>query len=76
LTISESSGPPDPVTIRWTGSDFEGWTGTKWLSFTTGSKVADGSGNAKALKEMVIHNLDLILVWMKQVCQEGNYIQL
>ncbi len=49
MTILESSGAPDPGTIRWSGNDFEGWTGTKWLSFTAGSKVEDGSGNLYAL---------------------------
>ena len=34
-----------PGSIRWTGSDFEGWTGTEWVSFTAGQTVRDGSGN-------------------------------
>ena len=25
---------PDPGTIRWTGTDFVGWNGTKWVSLT------------------------------------------
>jgi hypothetical protein len=26
--------PPGPGTIRWTGSDFEGWNGSAWISLT------------------------------------------
>ena len=25
---------PDPGTIRWTGTDFEGWNGSEWVSLT------------------------------------------
>lgn len=27
---------PEAGTIRWTGTDFEGWTGTEWVSLTSG----------------------------------------
>ena len=46
LKITESSQAPSAGTIRWTGEDFEGWTGAKWLSLTAGNKVQDGSGNS------------------------------
>lgn len=46
LKITKSMDEPDPGTIRWSGTDFEGWTGTEWLSFTAGNKVQDGSGNS------------------------------
>ena len=46
IKISESSQAPSPGTIRWTGTDFEGWTGSHWLSLTAGNKVQDGSGNS------------------------------
>ncbi len=40
---------PEPGTIRWTGSDFQGWTGSKWVSLTTGTaffgEVTDIDGN-------------------------------
>ena len=38
---------PDSGTIRWNGSDFEGWNGTSWVSLTGGNtpSVADISGN-------------------------------
>lgn len=46
LIISKSTESPDPGTIRWTGTDFEGWNGLKWLSLTPGEKVKDASGNS------------------------------
>lgn len=46
LKITKSSQDPTPGTIRWSGTDFEGWTGSEWLSFTAGNKVQDGSGNS------------------------------
>jgi uncharacterized protein (TIGR02145 family) len=36
---------PAAGTIRWTGADFEGWTGSRWLSLTLGDKVMDVDGN-------------------------------
>lgn len=38
ISNSESSTPL-PGTIRWTGSDFEGWNGVIWTSLTGGKKV-------------------------------------
>ncbi|MBK8505887.1 MAG: fibrobacter succinogenes major paralogous domain-containing protein [Saprospiraceae bacterium] len=36
IQIGDSEDPtPDPGTIRWTGSDFEGWNGISWLSLTS-----------------------------------------
>lgn len=37
IQIANSIDPsPDQGTIRWTGSDFEGWTGDQWVSLTKG----------------------------------------
>ena len=40
---------PDPGTIRWTGKDFMGWNGIRWVSLTTvvsyDSMVVDIDGN-------------------------------
>ena len=33
-----SSSPPDG-TIRWSGSDFEGWNGVQWVSLTNNAKL-------------------------------------
>jgi uncharacterized protein (TIGR02145 family) len=41
---------PDAGTIRWTGHDFEGYTGTEWVSLTIGpisyTTVSDIDGNS------------------------------
>jgi len=35
IVITDNDDPnPVPGTIRWTGSDFEGFDGTNWLSLT------------------------------------------
>ena len=42
ISIANSeSQTPAPGTIRWTGIDFEGWTGSKWLSLTLCNEHAD-----------------------------------
>ncbi|MBK9736583.1 MAG: fibrobacter succinogenes major paralogous domain-containing protein [Saprospiraceae bacterium] len=41
----DTVGIPEAGTIRWTGSDFEGWSGSRWLSLTVGDKIVDGDGN-------------------------------
>ncbi len=33
---NDETGTPAEGTIRWTGNDFEGWTGSKWISLTKG----------------------------------------
>ncbi len=49
IQISQNIDPtPDPGTIRWTGSDFEGWNGVIWVSLTGGitvGSVTDIDGN-------------------------------
>ncbi len=40
IQIAQNIDPtPDPGTIRWTGSDFEGWNGVIWVSLTGNIKV-------------------------------------
>jgi len=34
IKIGDISGTPTAGTIRWTGTDFEGYTGTEWISLT------------------------------------------
>jgi uncharacterized protein (TIGR02145 family) len=41
----DTSAVNNPGSIRWTGSDFEGWTGTTWLSLTVANQVRDLDGN-------------------------------
>lgn len=51
IQIADSEDPtPDAGTIRWSGSDFEGWDGTQWVSLTKGQngnrgRVSDIEGN-------------------------------
>ena len=37
IRIGHVSSIPEPGIIQWTGTDFEGWNGTTWLSLTLGS---------------------------------------
>jgi uncharacterized protein (TIGR02145 family) len=50
IIIKNSEDPtPAPGTIRWTGTDFQGWNGRKWVSLTSGiafeGEVMDIDGN-------------------------------
>ncbi len=51
IVISNSEKlPPDSGTIQWTGTDFQGWNGTNWVSLTmpmdgTTGLVSDIDGN-------------------------------
>ncbi len=50
IQIADSEKPtPDPGTIRWTGTDFEGWNGLIWVSLTGNASVGsvtDIDGNS------------------------------
>ncbi len=50
IVIKNSEDPsPTPGTIRWTGTDFLGWNGSKWISLTSGvtfeGEVTNVDGN-------------------------------
>ncbi len=49
ITLKDSEdSTPEPGTIRWTGTDFEGWNGQRWVSltgYTTVGNVTDIDGN-------------------------------
>ena len=46
IQISNSADPtPDAGTIRWTGTDFEGWNGQMWYSLTMPTITCDVDGN-------------------------------
>ncbi len=45
---NDLSENPQPGTIRFNGSDFQGWNGTKWISLSIGNVIepsTDGGGN-------------------------------
>ena len=37
IKIGDATTAPVPGTIRWTGTDFEGWDGEEWISLTIGT---------------------------------------
>ena len=40
IQIADSNDEsPDSCTIRWTGTDFEGWNGVAWLSMTNNASI-------------------------------------
>ncbi|MFC2130580.1 hypothetical protein ACFLSQ_04040 [Bacteroidota bacterium] len=45
VTIGNATNLATPVdgTVQWTGLDFEGWNGTKWISFTQSGPFGDGT---------------------------------
>lgn len=71
IQIRNSTDPsPDAGTIRWTGSDFEGWNGFLWVSLTGGIKagtVNDIDGHT--YKTRVIGGR----VWMTENLRTGKY---
>lgn len=42
--LSNFTGTPQAGMIRWTGNDFEGYSGTSWISLTTGTIYSAGDG--------------------------------
>ncbi|MBK8505294.1 MAG: fibrobacter succinogenes major paralogous domain-containing protein [Saprospiraceae bacterium] len=48
IIMSSEASSPAPGTMRWTGSDFEGWNGQRWVSLTgyaIAGTVTDIDGN-------------------------------
>ena len=39
IKVGDVESSPEPGTIRWTGSDFEGWNGLTWVSLTGNKEV-------------------------------------
>ena len=42
IKIADSDRSPEAGTIRWTGTDFLGWNGTKWISLTYSGIAFEG----------------------------------
>lgn len=67
---------PAPGTIRWTGTDFEGWNGTCWLSLTSdicAPPPTDGDGNV--YQSTVICNQEWLLTDLATTtCNDGTPI--
>ena len=61
-SIRMLSSPPPPNTsyhagaMRWTGADFEGYDGSQWKSFTSGSSGGDNLGNHIATGNITLGN--------------------
>ena len=68
--VNEPTNNPTPGTIRWNGSDFQGWNGVTWISLTGGAKVGeliDHQGNT--YKTIVIGGQE----WMAENLRVENY---
>jgi len=80
ITIGNSEvSNPIPGTIRWTGTDFEGWNGSCWISLTNGqtcpASPTDGDGNIYQTVE--ICNQEWLLTDLATTtCNDGTPIPL
>ena len=45
IKVGDSAATPTAGTIRWTGSDFEGYDGTQWVSLTSTGGSGGGGGS-------------------------------
>ena len=68
LKNSQNLSTPEPGTIRWNGTDFEGWIGDRWVSLTYGhTDVQDIQGNL--YKTVRIGNQ----IWMAENLRTTQY---
>ncbi|MBK8503491.1 MAG: fibrobacter succinogenes major paralogous domain-containing protein [Saprospiraceae bacterium] len=58
---------PEAGTIRWSGSDFQGWNGVFWVSLS-GNSLYDVDGNT--YRTVVIGNQE----WMQENLRTGKYL--
>ena len=71
---NHTEADPEEGTIRWSGSDFEGWDGQKWVSLTSQSNTTEIEGYAKDI-DGNLYNIITIgdQVWMKQNLKTTKY---
>ena len=72
IKIGDLADPiPKPGTIKWSGSDFLAWKGSKWISLTSkvayDGEVIDASGNRYLTK--IIGNQE----WMAENLRTSKY---
>jgi len=73
ITVGDSEGAtPDAGTIRWTGTDFEGWTGSQWVSLTSGP-----CGGLSFVKDVEANTYPVVAIgtqcWMAVNLRTKNY---
>jgi uncharacterized protein (TIGR02145 family) len=63
---------PAAGTIRWTGTDFEGWTGSRWVSLTSGP-----SGGLTFVKDIEANTYKVVTIgnqcWMADNLRTTSY---
>ncbi len=69
IKIGNSEDPtPAPGTIRWAGTDFQGWNGTSWVSLTAGKQyVKDIDNNSYEIVTIGTQ------VWMSENLRATHY---
>ena len=72
IQIANSEDPkPDAGTIQWTGSDFEGYNGSQWMSLTS------GSGDTGVATDIDGNEYLTVLIgtqtWMKENLRTARY---
>jgi uncharacterized protein (TIGR02145 family) len=75
IQIGDSEDPePDAGTIRWTGTDFEGWDGTKWISL---SKATSPCGGLTFVQDVEANRYPIVAIgdqcWMAENLKTTMY---
>ena len=75
ITLKDSESPsPIPGTIRWTGFDFEGYTGSGWKSLTLSSMLPTGINTVSDIDGNVYRTVNIDgKVWMRENLRTSRY---